>query len=170
MILWQLTLRAGHASTKATSSSRTGDVSSIMTTVGQGHLRPRALDPTHDHAVSTDVSMPVPGFLGRGIERGIYTPFHGLLGEYVCILVNNLCPPSRNTNARACRFVWCPLLRDWGSWWSCWYVSVQRSGGRMLLISISHLLKTFCSPIETAMAKCGRREGKKEEKEFWSLR
>lgn len=42
---------------------------SIVTTVGQGHLRPRTLDAAHDHVVGADVSVPVPGFLGK--KKGI---------------------------------------------------------------------------------------------------
>jgi len=70
-----LTLRAGHASTKTTTSSGTGDIGSIVTTVGQGHLCPRTLDAAHDYVVSADVSVPVPGFLGGRAEEGIsHTP------------------------------------------------------------------------------------------------
>lgn len=65
-----LTLRAGHTSTKTTTSSGTGDIGSVVTTVGQGHLCPRTLDAAHDHAVSSDISVPVPGFLGRKAEKG----------------------------------------------------------------------------------------------------
>lgn len=65
-----LTLRAGHTSTKTTTSSGTGDIGSVVTTVGQGHLCPRTLDTAHDHAVSSDISVPVPGFLGRKAEKG----------------------------------------------------------------------------------------------------
>lgn len=80
-----LTLRAGHTSTKTTASSGTGDMGSIMTTVGQGHLCPRTLDTAHDYIVSADVSMPVPRFLGRKAEKKHFTHssvFSGLLGEY----------------------------------------------------------------------------------------
>lgn len=51
-----------------------------MPAVGQGHLRPRALDPAHDHAVSADVSVPVPGFLGKKTQRGISHAVQSFLG------------------------------------------------------------------------------------------
>lgn len=66
-----LTLRAGHTSTETTTSPGTGDIGSVVTTVGQGHLGPRTLDTAHNHIVSADVSVPVPGFLGRKAEKGI---------------------------------------------------------------------------------------------------
>lgn len=97
-----LTLRAGHASTKTTTSSGTGDIGSIMTTVGQGHLCPRTLDTAHNHVVSADVSVPVPGFLGRKAEKGISHTLQCLVDGWgnihppvTCIL-----PPGK-TNARA---------------------------------------------------------------------
>lgn len=97
-----LTLRAGHTSTKTTTSSGTGDIGSVVTTVGQRHLCPRTLDTAHDYVVSADVSVPVPGFLGRRAEKGISHTLQCSEDRW-----RNIHPPcklhspSGKTNARA---------------------------------------------------------------------